>query len=127
MGGVLRIADLLQYVPMLYGLAIGVHLEDVNTSNPTVLRVVVEQIYEMDVCPDIVLLLPNSLPLHCGKWRHIEGPRTNTRTSSSQIHAGSHLELRYGSLPADGANSRSDGPLLEERHGAKRMRMVRPQ
>ena len=55
MGGVLRIADLLQDVPMLYGLAIGVHLEDVNAGNPTVLRVVVEQIHEMDVCPDIVV------------------------------------------------------------------------
>ena len=42
MGGVLRIADLLQYVPMLYGLAIVIHLEDINAGNPTVLRVVVE-------------------------------------------------------------------------------------
>ena len=49
-GGVLRIADLLQYVPMLYGLAIGVHPEDVNAGNPTVLQVVVEEINEMDVC-----------------------------------------------------------------------------
>jgi hypothetical protein len=55
MGGVLRIADLLQYVPMLYRLAIGVHLEDVNAGNPAVLWVVVEQIDEMDVCPDIVV------------------------------------------------------------------------
>ena len=52
-GGVLRITNLLQYVPMLYGLAIGVHLEDVNAGNPTVLWVVVEQIDEMDVGPDI--------------------------------------------------------------------------
>jgi hypothetical protein len=35
---------------MLYGLAIGVHLEDVNAGNPTVLQVVVEEINEMDVC-----------------------------------------------------------------------------
>jgi hypothetical protein len=55
MGGALRIADLLQYVPMLYGPAVGVHLEDVNAGKPTVLRVVVEQIDEMDVCPDIVV------------------------------------------------------------------------
>ena len=42
MGGLLRIADFLQHVPMLYGLAIGVHLVDVNTGNPRVLRVVIE-------------------------------------------------------------------------------------
>ena len=38
----LRIADFLQHVPMFYGLAIGVHLVDVNTGNPRVLRVVIE-------------------------------------------------------------------------------------
>jgi hypothetical protein len=30
LGGVLRIADLLQYVPMLCGLAVCIDLEDVN-------------------------------------------------------------------------------------------------
>jgi hypothetical protein len=44
MGGIFRIADLLQYVPMLYGLAIGIHLEDVDAGDPTVFRIVVEQI-----------------------------------------------------------------------------------
>ena len=55
LGGVLRIADLLQYVPMLYGLAIGIHLGDVDAGDPTVFRVVVEQIDKMDVCPDIIV------------------------------------------------------------------------
>ncbi len=40
---------------MFYGLAIGVHLKNINARNPTIERVIVEQIDEMDMRPDIVL------------------------------------------------------------------------
>jgi len=54
MGGSVGVADLLQCVPMLDGLAVSVHLIDVNAGNPTVLRVVVEQIDEVYLCPDVI-------------------------------------------------------------------------
>jgi len=39
MGGVLGIADFLQYVPMLHGFAVGV---EINARNSAILRVVVK-------------------------------------------------------------------------------------
>jgi len=49
MGGLLRIGDFPQHIPMFYGLAVGVQFIDVNAGNPAVLRVVGEQINEIDM------------------------------------------------------------------------------
>jgi len=52
-GGALWSADDLQDVPMLDGLSIGVHPEDVDAGDPGVL-IVIEQIEEIHVRPDVI-------------------------------------------------------------------------
>jgi hypothetical protein len=57
MGGLLRIADFLQHIPTFCGLAVGVHFIDVNAANPAVLRVVVEQINEIDMRSNVITVI----------------------------------------------------------------------
>src|SRR6185436_18415569 len=52
--GVFRVTYDLQDVPVFDGLSISVHLVNVDAGDSRVLRIVVEQIEEMDVCPDVV-------------------------------------------------------------------------
>src|SRR5260370_7094168 len=42
------VANELQGVPMFYGLAVGVHLVDVDAGDPRILRVVIEEIQKVD-------------------------------------------------------------------------------
>src|ERR1700674_1700806 len=51
---VFRVANELQGVPMFDGLAVGVHLVDVDAGDPRILRVVIEEIQKVDVRPYIV-------------------------------------------------------------------------
>src|SRR5215472_7626900 len=53
-GGALGSPHDLQYVPMLDGLSISVHPEDVDAGDPGVLRIVVKQIEEIHMRPDVV-------------------------------------------------------------------------
>ena len=52
-GRVFRVADQLQGVPMLYSHSVGVHFVDIDTGDSRVLRVIVEQIQKIHVCPHI--------------------------------------------------------------------------
>ena len=49
---------------MLDGPAFGVHLVDVDAGNPTVLGIVVEQIDEVDMCPNVVAGCRNTMDYH---------------------------------------------------------------
>ena len=39
---------------MLYGLSVGVHFVDIDTGDSRILRVIVEQIQEVHVCPHVI-------------------------------------------------------------------------
>jgi hypothetical protein len=50
----LRVTDQLQRVPMLDRLSVGVHSVDVDSGDPRILRIVVEQVQKIQMDPDII-------------------------------------------------------------------------
>ena len=60
-GRVFRVADQLQRVPMLNRLSVGVHPVDIDSGDPRIPRIVVEQIQKIHMGPDIIADRDNAM------------------------------------------------------------------